>query len=73
MTPRNYRPLVVLAALALSACPFNFKYNVENGSGKAVALRPEVRHVAVASAADGSAVGAASPQDDRSPSRLPGG
>ena len=37
MVLRNYRPLVVLAALALSSCPFNFKYGVENGRGKIVA------------------------------------
>jgi hypothetical protein len=47
MTLRNCRPLVVLAALALSACPFKFKYNVENGAAEAVALR----------AGDGIAVG----------------
>jgi hypothetical protein len=39
MTLRNCRLLVVLAALALSACPFKFKYNVENGAEQAVALR----------------------------------
>ena len=41
MTPRNLRPLVVLATLALSACPFNLKYNVENAPGRAVAAQAE--------------------------------
>ena len=38
MTLRHCRPLVVLVALALSSCPFNFKYNVGTPLGDAVAL-----------------------------------
>lgn len=62
MTLRNYRPLVVLATLALSSCPLNFKYGVENGEGQAVAsVGAEV------------APAVASPQYDAGPRRPPGG
>jgi len=49
MTLRNYRPLVVFATLALSGCPFNFRYNVENGTDQAVAQQPDDDNVAIAS------------------------
>jgi|GraSoi_2013_60cm_1033757.scaffolds.fasta_scaffold100955_1 hypothetical protein len=37
MTSRRYRLLVVLAALALGGCPFNFRFHVENNANEAVA------------------------------------
>jgi hypothetical protein len=37
VTLRHCRLLVVLVTLALSACPFNFKYNVGISPGDALA------------------------------------
>jgi len=67
MTLRNCRSLVVLAALALSGCPFNFKFNVENGAGEAVALRPEGGDLAVAAAGTQAPPRPAPPQGDSGP------
>jgi len=52
VTSRKCRPLVVLAALALAACPFRFKYNVGNGAEEAVALRAGDGNVATVSAGE---------------------
>jgi hypothetical protein len=56
MILRNYPPLMVLVTLALSSCPFNFKYNVENGVGEAVALRAGDGNVAIRSASPTNAL-----------------
>jgi hypothetical protein len=66
MTLRNCRPLMVLAMLALSGCPMNFRFNVENGPGDTVASRSEPGHVAVASAG-AEARRAPPPQNDSEP------
>jgi hypothetical protein len=49
MALRDYRPLVVLAALALSSCPMNFKYGVEHGPGRVVASAGTTNPVAAPS------------------------
>jgi hypothetical protein len=73
MTLRNYRPLVVFATLALSGCPFNFRYNVENGTDQAVAQQPDDDNVAIASTGKCSFVADRSVACEPRSRRPPGG
>jgi len=71
MTIRGYRPFVILAALALSGCPFKFKFNVENGDRNVVALRQAAGDVPF-SAGDRIIAAAPSSEKDPGPRRPPG-
>jgi hypothetical protein len=73
MTLRSYRPLVVLATLALSGCPFNFRYNVENRTDQAVAQQPVDDNSAIMSSGRCSFVADDSVACDPGPMQRPGG
>jgi hypothetical protein len=73
MMLRNYRPLVVFVALALSGCPFNFRYHVENGTDQAVAQQPDDDNVAIASTGTCSFVADRSVACEPRSRRPPGG